>query len=389
MNPRIVTTLLLVSLLLAGCGTKPEKKLPPPRIKVGAMPVEKGDIKQTLDMSGNLRFIANTTVSSEVAAQVKSLEVRDGQPVKKGQVLLRFDDTTIKAVADQAQGNLQKDEAALAFNKAEWEKNAQLFQTGAISQSVYDQKVSAYRSSLGQVEADRGALAKAMEDLKHTVVSSPIDGLLSARFVEKGDWVATGGKLFQISDYTTIYVATYLSDKDVAKLNVEKVIQEGEGVEARVSVDSLPGKLFRGKVGYVQPVTNQNRLFEVRIYIDNRKLELLEGMYARARVLVHRIPEVVRVPIDALLEQVRTNSGNTVVQVDKEARAHLTRIKIGARDDLFAEVLEGLQPGDRVVIEGKEVLSSGQPLEVALRAPPGEDTGMHASETSGTGKTQR
>ncbi len=382
MNKRLVTTLLLGLLLLPGCGSKPEKKLPPPPIKVGAALVEKGDIQQTLDMSGNLRFIANTTVSSEVAAQVQSIEVRDGQPVKKGQILLRFDDTIIKAVADQTQGTLQKNQAALAFSKTEWEKNAPLLQTGAISQSAYDQKFSAYQSSLGQVEADKGALAKALEDLKHTVVMSPIDGLLSDRVIEKGDWLSMGAKLFQISDYTTVYVETFLSDKDVAKLNVEKVIQEGDGVEARVAVDSLPAKSFTGKVGYVKPITNQTRLFEVRIYIDNRQMQLLEGMYARARVLVNRIPDVVKVPIDALLEQLRANSGNTVVRVDNETRAQLTRIKIGTRDDLYAEVLDGLRPGDRVVVEGKEVLSSGQPLEVALRSAPRDDTRMHALDAT-------
>ncbi len=388
MNARLVTTLFLAFLLLGGCGDKPKKRLPPPPVKVGVVSVEKGDINQTLDMSGNLRFIANTTVSSEVAAQVKSIEVRDGRPVHKEQILLRFDDTIIKAVADQAQGNVRKNEAVLAFTKAEWEKNAPLVQTGAISQSVFDQKLSAYRGALGQVEADKGALAKALEDLKHTVVRSPIDGLLSNRFVEKGDWVSTGVKLFQVSDYRTVYVETFLSDKDVSKLDVEKVIQEGEGVEAQVTVDSLPGRPLTGKVGYVKPILNENRLFEVRIYIDNSKMQLLEGMYARARVLVNRIPDVVKIPIDALLEQLRANAGNTVVRVDGDTRAQLTRIKIGIRDDLFAEVLDGLQPGDRVVVEGKEVLSSGQPLEVAVRSIPGEDTSRHAQEipTSNAGK---
>ncbi len=83
---------------------------------------------------------------------------------------------------------------------------------------------------------------------------------------------------------------TFLSDKDVGKLDVDKVIHEGQGVEADVSVDSLPGKKLQGRVGYIQPATNQNRLFEVRIYIDNRDMRLLEGMYARARVVVSAFP---------------------------------------------------------------------------------------------------
>ena len=358
--------IILFSLLflLVGCGSKREV-LPPPPIQVGVVTADEGELKQTLEMSGNLRFIANTTVSSEVSAQIQTIDVRDGQPVKQGQTLLTFDDSIIRAAADQASGNLQKDEATLVYSKAEWEKNEPLFKSGAISQSTYDQKFSAYQNSIGQAEADKGALAKANEDLKHTIVTAPITGVLSNRFVEKGDWISMGGKLFQISDYKTIYVQTFLSDKDVAKLNITKVIQEGRGVEAEVKVDSFPEKTFKGNIGYIQPVTNLNRLFEARIYIDNQDMQLFEGMYARAEVVVKTIPDVVRIPIESLLEQVHTNEMNAVVLVNKREQAEITRIRIGETDRHYAAVLEGLNPGDRVVVEGKEVVNSGQPLEVA------------------------
>src|SRR5271157_3562391 len=363
-------TVFMVGLMLCGCGTRQEKRPPPPAIKVGVATVERGDIIKTLDITGIVHFIANTTVSSEVSAQVKSIDVRDGQPVKQGQTLLTFDDTTIRAAANQARGNLQKDEATLVFNKNDFEINAPLLKTGSISQSTYDQKLSLYQNAVGQVESDKGALAKAEEDLRHTIVNAPITGVLSNRYVEKGDWVSTAGKLFQISDYSTVYIETFLSDKEVAKLNVNEVIQKGEGVEAEIAVDSLPGRKFTGKVGYIQTVTNQNRLFEVRIYIENRDMQLLEGMYARARVEFKRVPNVVRVPIDALLEQIRSDQANAVVRVSKGEVAEISPVKIGHIDASYAEVLDGLQPGDRVVVQGKEILSDGQHLEVTIASTP-------------------
>ena len=365
-----VTTLLLTLLLLVGCGKRQEKRLPPPAIKVSAVTVETGDIKQNLSMSGNLHFIADTTVSSEVSAQVKTIDVRDGQPINQGQTLLTFDDSIIRALADQARGTLQKNEALQELGKADLEKNIPLVGSGAISQITYEQKVSAYKTAQGQVEADKGAMAKALEDLKHTVATAPITGVLSNRYVEKGDWVSTAGKLFQISDYKTVYLEAYLSDKDVSKLNFGKVIHEGHTIEAEVIIDSLPGKTFEGRIGYIQPVANQNQLFQVRIYIENPDLKLLEGMYARARVQVNRIPDVVRIPIDALLEQVRTNESNSVVREDKQHRAEIAPIRIGVTDNLYAQVLEGLTPGDLVVIDGKEVLSNGQPLETTSAPSP-------------------
>ena len=366
--PRLATLVFLCALLMAGCGTRPETRLPPPAIKVGAISVDKGEITQSLEVSGNLQFIANTTVSSEVAAQVQTIDVRDGQIITQGQTLLTFDASSIHAAADQARGNLQKNEAALAFNKTEWEKNLPLLRSGAISQSTYDQKFSSYQTSVGQVESDKGALAKALEDLKHTIQVAPIHGVLSSRYVEKGDWVAAGAKLFSISNYETVFLQTFLSDKDVGRLEFDKVIREGGGVDADVKVDSRPGKTFGGTVGYIQPLTNQNRLFEVRIYIGNSDLQLLQGMYARAWVVVNRLPGVTRIPIDALLDQIRKNDRNTVVHVDAQQKAEILPIRIGEIGNMYAEVLEGLKPGDQVVVQGKEILNAGQPLEVAPRA---------------------
>ncbi len=79
---------MLTLLILAACAQKQEKKPPPPPMKVGAVKVDKGSIEQILDLSGSLNFIANTTVSSEVSAQVKSIEVQDGQAVEESQLLL-------------------------------------------------------------------------------------------------------------------------------------------------------------------------------------------------------------------------------------------------------------------------------------------------------------
>lgn len=245
--------------LLAACSSEPEQKPPPPPMNVGVLSVDRGAIEHTLDMSGTLTFIANTTVSSEVSAQIKSLEVTDGQPVKEGDLLLVFDETKIRETANQAQANLQKDEATLTFNKTEWEKNLGLFKTGSVSHTQFEQKLSSYQNSVAQVEADKAALAKAREDLKKTRVISPITGLLSNRFIEKGDWVFEGGKLFLVSDYSRIYLEAFLSDIEVGKLDAGKVVKEG--VDGEVTVDSCPSKIFKGKLTYIQPVASQARSF--------------------------------------------------------------------------------------------------------------------------------
>ncbi|HMK34378.1 MAG TPA: efflux RND transporter periplasmic adaptor subunit [Desulfomonilaceae bacterium] len=358
---RLILFLMPLVLFVTGCSQRQEKKPPPPPMKVGVVTISKGNIEQTLDVSGTISFIANTTVSSEVSAQVVSIEVADGQLIKAGQLLLVFDEIKIKESANQALANLQKDEATLSFNKTEWEKNLELLKTHSISQTQYDQKLSAYQNSLAQVEADKAVLAKANQDLNKTKVNSPIAGVLSNRYIEKGDWVSEGGKLFQISDYSKVYLEAFLSDLDVGKLNVKRIITEG--VDADITIDSYSGSVFKGKLTYIQPVANQGRLFQIRIYLDNADMKLLQGMFGRGRTVVKVIPEVLRIPLDGLLEQVRDNDNNTVFLMNGDKKASLTRIKIGNTDPRYAQVTEGLNAGDVVVVQGKEILSSGQLLE--------------------------
>jgi membrane fusion protein, multidrug efflux system len=372
-KPHVIALALFVGfLLLAGCGRKEEKPLPPVAMKVGVRSVDRGDIVQSLEISGALQFLANTIVSAEIGAQVRSLEVRDGDAVKQGQVLLVFDETKIRATAEQAQGNLKKNEATLAFNKIEWEKNLELLKSGAISQTQYDQKYYAYRNTLGQVEADKAALEKALQDLNKTKVMAPIAGLLSDRYVEVGDWVPEAGKLFKISDFSKIRLEAYLSDIDVGRLNLQKVYSDG--VDGELSVDPYPGKVFKGRLTYVQPVAGPGRLFLTRFYLDNPEMLLLQGMFARAKIPVEVIPGVLRVPLGALLEQVRDSEANIVFLVDNEKKARLQRIRIGASDAKNAQVLEGLQEGDLVVVEGKEILGTGQPLDISLPLRPAEES---------------
>ncbi|MDD3471653.1 MAG: efflux RND transporter periplasmic adaptor subunit [Syntrophaceae bacterium] len=359
---RISIVVLCVGILIsAGCSKRQE--VPPvPPIKVYGEKVDVGELEQTLEVSGGLNFTANTIISAEVTAQVKSIEVSDGQFVNSGNTLLIFDDSKIRETANHALASLQKDEAILAFNRTEWEKNRSLVERGAISQSQYDQKLSAYQNSLAQYEADKALLAKAEEDLKRTKVTAPRSGVISQRFIERGDWVSEGGKLFQLSDYKEVYLEAFVSDIDVGKIDPKKVLSQG--VPAEVTVDAYPGKLFKGRLTYVQPVANLSKLFQIKIYIDNPEMRLLQGLFSRGRIVVNRLEAVKRIPLDSLLEQIRENSPNSVYKIDDQGKAKLTKIQVGFIDSLHVQVIDGLEAGEIVVTRGKEILNTGQPVEL-------------------------
>lgn len=356
-------------LFSSGCKDTKAKKPAPRAVRVGVHKVDVGDIRHSVKASGSLRFIANTVVSSEVSAQVKSIVVTDGQAVRVGDVLLVFDDTKIKETANHASSTLQKDEATLAYRRIEWEKNRKLFESGTISGTAYEQKLSEFQEIAAQVEADRATLAKAMNDLTKCRVIAPISGRISKRFIEKGDWVPESGKLFQISDFSRVYLQAYLSDTEIAKLNVKRIL--GEGVDAEVTVDSYPGEKFKGKLSFIDPASNDANLFEIRIYVDNKDMRLLQGMFARGDVVYSETKRVLRLPTAALMDQMRVNHQNRVFTATRDGTAHLKSIRVGTLNDVYAEACEGLNEGDWVIIRGKDIIGEGQPIIMSTQA---EDT---------------
>jgi membrane fusion protein (multidrug efflux system) len=362
MHLKLLPIVILFALLMGSCSSQEAKKHDPPPVKVAAAKVDRGDIDLPLILTGNLTYNADARLSARVAAQVTSLHVRDGQVVKKDQLLLSLDESEIQDTANAAMEDLKKHQARCDFLKTEWDKNVGLFKTGAISQIQYDQKHSAYRNALAQVDADKALLAKAKQDLIWTKVKSPITGVLSVRYVDIGDWVAKGKKLFQISDFDPIYLKAFLADRDVARLRFKEACPEA--IETDVTVDAYPEKTFKGRITYVGPAADRGGVFEVRAYMDNPKMLLREGMFARARVVPERLKGVLRIPLTALTDKVRPNEDNTVFVVEKDSRVRLRRIQIGANDARYVQVRKGLKQGDIVVVYGKEILSTGVRVEL-------------------------
>jgi RND family efflux transporter MFP subunit len=360
----LVSVVLLVPLFTWGCSKQQDNCPVQPSIKVGAMVVDKGSIRTGLQVSGVMKFSANTTLAAEVSAQVDSIEVEDGQFVERGRLLLQLDRSKIRQTVEQASANLKRDEASLAFTRSELGKNRGLYESGSVSHSVFDQKLTAFQNAMAQVDADKALLDRATEDLKKTQVTSPIAGVLSKRYVERGDWVSEGKRLFQISDYQRIYLEAFLTDLDVGKLSPKRIRSKGE--DAEVTLDAYPGETFSGRLTYIEPTASDNRLFEIRIYVANEDMRFLQGMMGRGKVLVKTISDVLRVPVVALLDEIKNNAENTVYAVDQDKRAKLTQIRIGATNHAYASILSGLEAGDVVVVQGKEVLASGQPLAITL-----------------------
>lgn len=331
-------------------------------------PVSVGPITRVVSTTGTVNPELTIIVGSYVSGVITALHCDYNTEVKTGQICAKIDPRPYQTAVDQARANLavakaqlQKDEASLSYAKRNYERNAKLVQSNAVSADAYDNAKSNYDQALAQVAYDQAtidqrqaALDAAEVNLGYTDIQSPVDGTVVSRNVTVGQTVAAS---FQTP-------TLFLIASDLAKMQVDTNVSEGDigeirnGNKALFSVDAFPNRTFEGKVSQIRqsPQTVQNVVtYDVVVSIDNRDLALMPGMTASVRVVTDQRDRVLRVPSQALryTPENALPTDPDVQQVWVRRGAQLVPVKVtpGLSDDNFTEIADGdLKPGDQVVL---------------------------------------
>lgn len=350
--------------------------------------VTRGDIVRTVTATGTVNPMLTIIVGSYVSGVIKQIGCDYNTRVKVGQVCARIDPAPYQTVVDQNKANLavakaqlEKDKATLAYAQLNYDRNARLVQTNAVSKDALDTARSALDQAQAQIGVDQATieqrqaqLAAAQVNLDYTNIVSPVDGTVVSRNVTVGQTVAASFQtptLFLIAtDLTQMQVDTNVSESDIGGIK--------EGNSAGFTVDAFPKRNFAGAVSQVRqsPQTVQNVVtYDVVVSIDNEDLALKPGMTATTRIAVDQRNDVLRVPSQALryapastaTQRTRNNGGN-----DTQARVFVLRdgapvavpVTAGVDDDSFTEIMSGdLKPGDLVVTaEQRAAAKSALPM---------------------------
>jgi len=211
-------------------------------------------------------------------------------------------------------------------------------------------EVRTARAAVGQAQA---GLNYAVEQLRKTSIKSPITGIVYKRNVEPGQAVGQGIPLMMVSDVRRVYFEATVSELDLRGMK--------PGQPVSVTVDGFPGERLAGRIDKVVPVASQMlRDFTVKVAVDNPEGLLRPGMFARGDAVVAKREGAVVVTKDALIER---GSEAAVFVVDKGI-AHRRQVKVGATDSDIAEITEGIEAGDQVVILGQQNLSDGEKVRI-------------------------
>lgn len=327
------------------------------------VPLDRGDIRQTVTANGALEAVQTVLVGSEVSGKIVALYADFNSPVTNGQVLAQLDASTYERQVEQATAELNSAKAALKLAAANFTRAEELRALELISQADYDQAEATCAQARATLQVREAGLSKAQVDLEKTTIVSPMNGVVISREVDVGQTVAASlnaPTLFTLAqDLREMRIEAQISEADVGG------VEEGQAVS--FTVDAFPARTFTGQVSQVRyaPVTNQGVVNYMAIVdVDNHDLKLRPGMTANAEVITAQRTDVVRLPNAAL--RFRPPEGVAVTpEADKPAQTQVVYglaeqpdglrripVEVGISDGMWSEIIGDSPAEGEMIVTG-------------------------------------
>lgn len=304
-------------------------------VAVEAVTVRKMALRDDAEAVGSLKSRQSVMLRPEVGGRITQLNFHDGQRVRRGQVLVQLDDQLPRA-------QIQQSQAELSIAQANHKRNQELVAQGFISQRSVDE-------SAANLEVAQAKLALAQATAQRLKIVAPFDGIAGIRGVNVGDYLKDGADIVNIEDLDAVYVDFRLPERLQSKVR--------PGQTAQVTFDALPGVRYAARVQAISPqIDADGRAIAVRGCIDNRRLQLRPGMFARVTTVFSERSDARVVPEEAIVPDGSSPYVLKVVE-GKESGSKVTRrtpVQLGVRSPGWVEVLDGLSAGDLVVTAGQQ-----------------------------------
>ena len=333
---------------------------------VEATKVRQMTMRDDAEAVGSLRSRRSVVLRPEISGRITQLNFSDGQRVRKGQLLVQLDDQLPRA-------QVQQSRAELSIARANHKRNQELVAQGFISQRSVDE-------SAANLEVAEAKLALAEATAQRLRIVAPFDGVAGIRGVNVGDYLKDGADIVNVEDLDAVYVDFRLPERLQNKVKT--------GQTARVAFDALPGVQYSAVVLAINPqIDADGRSLAVRGCIDNRRLQLRPGMFARVTAVFGERSDANVVPEEAIVPDGAAPYVLRVVAGPEEGSqvAKRTTVRLGARTPGFVEVVEGLAPGDVVVTAGQQRLQrDGMAVRVVELGQPSAGRSAAGAEAPAT-----
>lgn len=342
---------------------------------VVTVPVEQGDIATIVTSTGTIEPVDTVAVGTQVSGIIKAIYTDYNAAVTQGQLLAELDPTLMQAMVDQMKGALLQATSNLNYEKANYQRQKELFDVGAISKAAYDLAINSHETANANVASIKAQLVSAQQNLAFTKIYSPIDGVVLNRSVSVGQTVAASFNtptLFSLAkDITKMQVQAKVDEADIGEIKA--------GLRATFTVDAFVQEVFNGSVKEVrlQPTTSSNVVtYTTIIETSNDDMKLKPGMTATVTIYTHEDKNALLVPNAALKfapDPQATGEGYQFIKAQErelqkdEAKIWVLRdqqleeriIKTGITNSAKMAVLSGLKANENVVT-GVETMSKAE-----------------------------
>lgn len=349
----LILMMALIALPLVSC-KKAKKVEKETLVNVRVLAAEKKQVRPYIETTGTLKADEEVTVSSEVDGIVKAIKVEEGSAVGPGTLLAEINQTDYVLDERRADAALKQAQASLANAKAEYQRKESLFKEELVTKQQFDDISTRVTLAEADLARAKASFDTSREKLSRTRIYSPLRGMVKEKKVSSGDYVRNGSPLFQLIKVDSLKLNFTISEKDIAGLKT--------GQEVDFTVDSFPGKNFKGKVNLLYPnVEERTRTLQAEAIVPNANHLLKPGLFARATIYTAAPREAVVAPLTALMYD---NSTISLFVVEGNI-AHARIVKTGGKYGENVEIVEGLKEKEQVVVVGQNNLSEGVKVNVA------------------------
>lgn len=320
--------------------------------------VEAQPLTRWLPVSGTLQPVNQSTVKAKVSGEIRQVLVREGETVKAGQVLARFDTADLDARLADRTGAVEASRAQLALAEKTRQQNHTLLKQGFISQNAYDSAESNLSVNQGTLKSFEAQVQLARNALRDAVVVAPLAGTVAKRHVQPGEKVNFDSPLFTVVDLDKMELQAMVPANDIPELTL--------GMPVQLSIDGFNNRAFNGTVERINPMTEAGtRAILVFVQIPNPDAALKGGMFATGRVRLASAAAVPTLPATAI----RTEAGLNYVWTIEGGKLLRRNVTLGQRDEVTGrvELKSELPPATQVLAARFDNLKEGAPA--VLRAP--------------------
>ncbi len=360
-KPLACIVVFLLLLAVAGCSRAKVESANRPPVPVRVATVVRRTVPLDVRVIGAGEAYSTVSIKAQVSGELVGVHFREGDFVKKGQLLFRIDRRPFDAALQQAEANLARDKAQATNARQQAQRYEKLYQEGVASREQYDQLQTSADAADAAVRADEAAVAYAKLQLQYCFIYSPIDGRTGSLMVHVGNLVKANDVpiLLVINQINPIYVNFSVPEDTLAE--VKKYMAAGP-LKVRAIIPDDPQHPEQGLLSFVDnAVDNTTGTIKLKGTFPNANRRLWPGQFVNVVLTLAEQRDAIVVPSQAVQNG---QEGQYVFVVKADDTAEARPVVVGRRLEAETIILKGVVPGERVVTDGQLGLVSGAKVEI-------------------------